>query len=185
MGQFYFMYLLRQVLNKIVVKLKLKNLLLFAISALGASIPVTLSSLTDGATRRLIFPNNVIEIPPTSLAYNSVFIDPNNFKFGPYENVGQIYYDLYDHVFDDVICKPPIYKTGCIRVCTSKCFVMSIEYSGNVIIAYFENAVRTRVLQSSVQQARSLRELMIPLKEEASLLRNFLPRSFAALTLLF
>ena len=54
MGQFYFMYLLRQVLNKIVVKLK--NLLLFSISALGASFSATLSSLTDGATRRLIFP---------------------------------------------------------------------------------------------------------------------------------
>ena len=28
------------------------------------------------------FPYEIIENPPTSLAYNSVFVDPNNFKFG-------------------------------------------------------------------------------------------------------
>ena len=55
---------------------------------------------------------------PPSLAYNSVFIDPNNFKFGtdthvvryykPHQNLGQIDQNLPNHVFDDVICKPSI-----------------------------------------------------------------------------
>ena len=31
---------------------------------------------------RGIFPYNIIENFPTSLAHNSAFIDPNNFKFG-------------------------------------------------------------------------------------------------------
>ena len=66
-----------------------------------------------------IFPYNIIENSPTSFASNSVFVGLNNFKFGtetrfvalpyrPYQNLGQIGHNLQNHVFDDVICKPPI-----------------------------------------------------------------------------
>ena len=58
-----------------------------------------------------------MENSPTSVARNSVFVGPNDFKFGtethllsnrPYQDLGQIDHNLHDHVFDDVICKPPI-----------------------------------------------------------------------------
>ena len=29
-------------------------------------------------------------------------------SYRPYKNLGQIDHDLHNHVFDDVICKPPI-----------------------------------------------------------------------------
>ena len=58
------------------------------------------------------------ENSPTSSARNSLFLGPNNFKFGtethvvwsyrPYQNLGEIDHDWHSHVFDDVICKPPI-----------------------------------------------------------------------------
>ena len=35
-----------------------------------------------GSAHQPILPYNIIENPPTSLAHNSVFIGPNNFKFG-------------------------------------------------------------------------------------------------------
>ena len=64
-----------------------------------------------------IFSYNLIENSLTSLAFNFVFIAPNNFKFGtktyhmvlfrPYENLEQIDHDLHHYVFDDVIYKPP------------------------------------------------------------------------------
>ena len=64
-----------------------------------------------------IFPYNIIESYPTPLAYNSVFVGLNNFKFDtkkvvwsnrPYQNLEQIDHILRKHVFDDVICKPSI-----------------------------------------------------------------------------
>ena len=59
---------------------------------------------------QLIFPYKIIENSLTSLAHNSVFIDSNNFKFNTETRgkLGQIDRNLHDHVFDDVICKPPI-----------------------------------------------------------------------------
>ena len=64
-----------------------------------------------------ILPYNIMENSPTSFARNSVLIGANDFKFGtekflwsyrPYQNLGQIDHNLHNHVFDDVICKPPI-----------------------------------------------------------------------------
>ena len=64
-----------------------------------------------------IFPYNIIEKSPTSLAHNSVFIGPNDFKFGTETRCGligntKIWGSLIIickvSVFDDVICKPPI-----------------------------------------------------------------------------
>ena len=58
-----------------------------------------------------------IENSSTSLAHTSVLIGSNNFKFGkrhviwynmPHQNSGQIDGNLRNHVFDDVVCKPPI-----------------------------------------------------------------------------
>ena len=68
-----------------------------------------------------IFLYNITEISTTSLAINFVFIGSNNFKFstdinlmdryyGPYQNLGHIDFNLHNHVFDDIICKPPILK---------------------------------------------------------------------------
>ena len=64
-----------------------------------------------------ISPYNIIENSPTSLAYDSVFIGPNNFKFDTktgcvvlyiISELEQIDHNLHNHVFDDVICKPSI-----------------------------------------------------------------------------
>ena len=61
-----------------------------------------------------IFPCNIIETSPTSLACNSVFIGPNLvqrhvvWSYRLYQNLGQIDHNLHSYVFDDVICKPPI-----------------------------------------------------------------------------
>ena len=68
-----------------------------------------------------IFLHNITEISTTSLAINFVFIGSNNFKFStdinlmnryyrPYQNLGHIDFNLHNHVFDDIICKPPILK---------------------------------------------------------------------------
>ena len=66
-----------------------------------------------------VFPYNIIEDSPTSFARNSVFVGPKTsnlmqrhilwFK-GSYQNLGQIDHNLHNHVFDDVICKPPIHN---------------------------------------------------------------------------
>ena len=67
----------------------------------------------------LIFLYNITEISTTSLAINFVFIGSNNFKFStdinlrykrPYQNLGHIDFNLHNHVFDDIIRKPPILK---------------------------------------------------------------------------
>ena len=64
-----------------------------------------------------IFPYNIIENSPPYFACNSVFVGPNGPNFvqrhvlwshRPYQNLGQIDHNLHDHVFDDVISKPPI-----------------------------------------------------------------------------
>ena len=36
--------------------------------------------------------------------------------YRPYQNLGQIDHNLHNHVFDDVICKPPIVSTTKARV---------------------------------------------------------------------
>ena len=64
-----------------------------------------------------IFPYDIIENSPTSLAHNSVFKGPDNFKFGTethcmvlqaISNFVQIDHTLHNYVFDDVMCKSPI-----------------------------------------------------------------------------
>ena len=68
-----------------------------------------------------IFLYHITEISTTSLAINFVFIGSNNFKlstdinlmdryYRPYQNLGHIDLNLHNHVFDDIICKPPILK---------------------------------------------------------------------------
>ena len=61
------------------------------------------------------FPNNIIENPPTP--HNSAFIGPNSVKFGTktrckvlkvVPKFGEIDDNLHNHVFDHVICKPPL-----------------------------------------------------------------------------
>ena len=63
-----------------------------------------------------IFSFNVIEGSPTSLACNFVFIGPNNlilvqrhvvWSYRSYQNLEQIDHNLHNHVFNDVLCKPP------------------------------------------------------------------------------
>ena len=67
-----------------------------------------------------IFAYNIIENSQTSFARNSGFFGPNDFNLvqrhvlwshRPYQNLGQIDYNLHNHVSDDVICKPPIDKS--------------------------------------------------------------------------
>ena len=60
---------------------------------------------------RPIFSYNIIENSPTSLAYNSVFIGPNNYikwSYKSYQNLGLIDHNLHDNALSDIICKPPI-----------------------------------------------------------------------------
>ena len=59
-------------------------------------------------TPRAHFPYNIKENSPTSFARNSVFVGPNDSKFGTeirftvYQNLGQINHNFHNHVFDDV-----------------------------------------------------------------------------------
>ena len=65
-----------------------------------------------------LFPYGIIENSRTSLAHNSVLIVQITsnlvqmhvvWSHRSYQNLGQIDHNLHSHVFDDVICKPPIY----------------------------------------------------------------------------
>ena len=67
---------------------------------------------------------NVAANFPNSLAYNSIFVGANNFKYGTntlvwsykkYKKLEQIDYNLNNHAFDDVICKPPTLTTQSYR----------------------------------------------------------------------
>ena len=69
-----------------------------------------------------IFPYYIIKKSPKFLAHKSVFIDPNNFKFGSETHCmvfvghiqifGKLIIILHNHVFDYVICKPLIFWIG-------------------------------------------------------------------------
>ena len=53
-------------------------------------------------------------------------------SYRPYQNLGQIDHNLHDHVFDDVICKPPIEKYSCAWTWTpSAKFVTEEIYPGD------------------------------------------------------
>ena len=64
-----------------------------------------------------IFPYNIIENSPTSFARNSVsvvqmtsnFVQRNVlWSYRPHQNLRQMEHNLHNHVFYDVICRPPI-----------------------------------------------------------------------------
>ena len=54
----------------------------------------SLENLYTFILRQPIFPCNIIENSPTSLAYNSASVDPNNSKFGSEARC----YDLINHI---------------------------------------------------------------------------------------
>ena len=64
---------------------------------------------------QFIFPCNIVENSQTSFASGLLVQMTSNlvqrhvlWSYRPYQNLGQIDHNLHNHVFDDVICKPPI-----------------------------------------------------------------------------
>ena len=75
--------------------------------------------LRQPCSHQPIFPYNIIEHSQTSLAltlFTMVQMTSNLIYrhivcfYRPYQNLGQIDRNLHDHVFGDVVCKPPIHK---------------------------------------------------------------------------
>ena len=71
-------------------------------------------------THQRIFPYNIIENSPTSFPvtlFSLVQMTSNVvqrhvlWSYRPYQNLGQIDHNLHNHVFDYVICKPPIVRS--------------------------------------------------------------------------
>ena len=94
----------------------MQEILLFKVHKI--SINLYCSSHVGGQknAHQFIFQHSIIENSPTSLTYNSVFVQITSnlvqrhivWSYRPCQNLEQIDHNLHNHVFDDIICKPPI-----------------------------------------------------------------------------
>ena len=110
-----------------------------------------------------------MENSPTSFAGNSVVVGLNDFKFGmetrfvvllAISKFGQIDCSLHNHVFDDIICKPPIQGSrqgyvqgGCLTVYTIYLVTCTILKLTTLKFA-------SEIFYSSIKVLRSIKHML-------------------------